>query len=813
MAYRFDYSGSSVGQYVDSEMLFSTNYAGQLLPDTFWTGITSDYVSWYNQDNPPKVEGSPVWVTPDALWRIDSIPFDPAFVLSQVDAPASLVHDPGSLFFGGFSWKPLPESGGSFWKIDGAPGVVQGFDVAPGPYPDYGVAWSAVEQAVTASLIAMQAQFYASLATPLKNITIHHEYWENAASLSAPQTVIDFAPDPKSDMTVGDLFDPEARDYGDERDVLFHRLYTTGRLFGEDDTVEVILSGMDDYFRGGTLRADTLIVRGGDGADTINSFPIFDANGDLSSEHPHPNWIFAYGDKGDDNIDVGALVGAELHGGAGNDFLRVSEAPAGSSIHSLIRGGDGNDTISGALNSANELHGDAGNDVITGGMKADRIFGGAGDDTLNAGSLWTLSGGSTLSTAANYLDGGGGNDRITGGNGNDTILGGAGDDYIQGLGGNDLLVGGAGRDIYDISYAYYGVTQTLPLGDDIIVDNGGVIMFTVSSGFPHTYVSSTDRLAEDQYLRVGNDLILGEYGTASIRIADFYVTPGIWTSAVLHEGGADVDAGIIDFDHARGLANTTWHGTDAGDYMLGSSGNDLISGGPGFDTLIGGDGNDILDGGTNPSNQGDIMLGGAGDDTYYVDSALDLVDEGFVFPDAGWGGTDTIISTANWYWDSQSVGEIVRIAENASDPTGAGVTFVGGIFDNVLYGHSGTDILFGRGGNDTYRAGDGVDWISLSTLGVNDDNAYKGVDGHNTVIVDPRSTGKFSYDIIFEFESGKDKVDVSAYGKQYASGADVLSHAVDDGAGSSYIALGDGLDYLYFVGLSKTELLASDFIV
>ena len=255
------------------------------------------------------------------------------------------------------------------------------------------------------------------------------------------------------------------------------------------------------------------------------------------------------------------------------------------------------------------------------------------------------------------------------------------------------------------------------------------------------------------------------------------------------------------------------YGNDGNDMLDGGSGYDTIDGGSGYDTLIGGDGNDILDGGTNPSNQGDIMLGGPGDDTYYVDSALDLVDEGFIFPDAGWGGTDTIISTANWYWDSQSVGEIDRIAEDADDPNGAGVTFVGGVFDNELHGHSGTDILFGRGGNDIYRAGDGVDWISLSTLGLTDENAYAGVDGQNTVIVDPRSTGKFSYDILFEFESGKDKVDVSAYGSQYASGADVLSHAVDDGAGSSYIALGDGLDYLYFVGLSKAELLAGDFIV
>lgn len=194
-----------------------------------------------------------------------------------------------------------------------------------------------------------------------------------------------------------------------------------------------------------------------------------------------------------------------------------------------------------------------------------------------------------------------------------------------------------------------------------------------------------------------------------------------------------------------------------------------------------------------------------------------------MFPQFGFGGTDTVVSHANWFWDVYGIGEIDRIAEDAADPNHAGVTFVGGIFDNVLYGHSGTDILFGRGGNDTYIPGDGIDWISLSTLGLTDQNAYAGVDGHNTIVATPRTSGPNSYDIIFEFDPSRDKVDVSAYQKsgvhQYASGAAVLAHAVQvadagaPGGHDTYIPLGDGLDYLYFVGLGKADLLASDFIV
>ena len=256
------------------------------------------------------------------------------------------------------------------------------------------------------------------------------------------------------------------------------------------------------------------------------------------------------------------------------------------------------------------------------------------------------------------------------------------------------------------------------------------------------------------------------------------------------------------------------------DRMEGNGGNDRLFGMGAFDLLIGGDGDDTLDGGTNPEigqayAQGDIMLGGAGNDTYFVDSPLDLVDEGFVFPGFGFGGIDTIFTTSDFYWDTQSVGENVLVEPTVNDIGGDGVTVVGGIFNNTLLGHAGTDIFFGRGGSDVYRGGDGVDWYSLSTLGLTDANAYAGVNGFNTVIVQERKSGPLSYDIVFEFEPGRDKIDLTDYSflDGIIDGAEYIARAINDGLGNSYIALGDGLDYLYMVGLEKAELRAGDFIV
>jgi Ca2+-binding RTX toxin-like protein len=259
-------------------------------------------------------------------------------------------------------------------------------------------------------------------------------------------------------------------------------------------------------------------------------------------------------------------------------------------------------------------------------------------------------------------------------------------------------------------------------------------------------------------------------------------------------------------------------GNSLSQFLDGGIGNDTLAGSTNADTLIGGLGNDTLDGGVNPegiSGQGDVMLGGDGDDTYHVDSGLDLVDEGSFFPIFGFGGTDTIISTTDFYWDIASVGENLIVSEDVVDVGGDGVTVVGGIFDNTITGHSGIDIMFGRGGSDTYRGGDGINWYSLSLLGLTEENAYVGVDGPNTVILDERESGLFSYHIIFEFESGKDKVDASDFAvtNSLASGDDVLARGFDDGFGNSFYILGDGLDYLYMVGVEKADMAAGDFIV
>jgi Ca2+-binding RTX toxin-like protein len=359
-----------------------------------------------------------------------------------------------------------------------------------------------------------------------------------------------------------------------------------------------------------------------------------------------------------------------------------------------------------------------------------------------------LDGVTTLTAAA--FDAPFANTLAPGGPANENITGGTDNDVIAGGAGNDVLTGLDGDDTLD----------------------GGT----------------------------GNDTMTGGVGN------DTYLVDAAG-DVIVELGGDMSDLVVADrtFTLSAQLENLTLTAAAGGAFGVGNGGDNFIIGNGFANTLIGYGGDDTLDG----RGGNDVLLGGAGNDTYFVDSGLDLVDEGLVFPAFGFGGTDTIVSSANFFWDLYSIGETLRLAEDALDPTGAGTTLVGGVFNNTIIGNSKGNVLFGRGGSDMYIAGDGVDFMSLSTLGVTDAPGYT-ANGWNTVVVQPRETGDASWDIVFEFEVGRDRINVSDFG--FANAAELLAKFVDTGP-SSYALLGDGADILWLVNVNKAALSAGDFII
>ena len=96
--------------------------------------------------------------------------------------------------------------------------------------------------------------------------------------------------------------------------------------------------------------------------------------------------------------------------------------PAGMNVpggDDILFGGDGDDQI-GRRGRQRPIRAGAGNDFATGQMRADTVFGDAGDDELFGGP------------ADDIVKGGDGNDMLIGNFGSDTLLGGKGDDMFLG---------------------------------------------------------------------------------------------------------------------------------------------------------------------------------------------------------------------------------------------------------------------------------------------------------------------------------------------------------------------------------------------
>ena len=181
-------------------------------------------------------------------------------------------------------------------------------------------------------------------------------------------------------------------------------------------------------------------------------------------------------------------------GAAGSDNVTVvsssdpndhdDDVPTGTPGYVLVTGdsnpnnlNDNIDTTSGATND--KVYAGAGSDTVSTGNAADIIYGQAGNDSLIGGNQ------------DDVIYGGSGNDTIDGGNGNDTMWGGSGNDIITGgTNGSDLLIGGYGQDTLtggtaNDTFKYLSTVDSLPGTGDTIMDftpNSDTIDFSEITG-------------------------------------------------------------------------------------------------------------------------------------------------------------------------------------------------------------------------------------------------------------------------------------------------------------------------------------------
>ena len=518
--------------------------------------------------------------------------------------------------------------------------------------------------------------------------------------------------------------------------------------------------------------------------------------------------IQVFGEDGNDSISLdetnGALPGAQLFGGAGNDTL------TGGAGNDQLFGGAGNDTLLGKGGN-DTLFGGDGNDTLIGGAGNDQMFGGAGNDRMiwnpgdgtdlmeggdgidtaevnggNGAEIFTITANGTrvrfdrtspapfsldIGTTENFvlnmndgydvfiagnglaslinltIDGGDGNDRITGGDGNDTLIGGSGNDVITGGRGADTLIGGTGDDTFIWNPGDGSDTVDGGDGTDTLVFNGSDASENISITNNHGRVSLTRDVGNVTMDLNGIERIdFNAFGGADIDVVGDLTGTGVTQVAIDLESapGSGVGDGAAD--------SVTVNGTAGNDtvQVSGVGGSVTVAGLPATVTLAGAEGaNDQL-----------LVNGGAGND---VINAAGLTAGNVQLTIDGGAGNDTITG---------SQGDDVLIGGDGND------TVIGGRGnDQAFLGNGNDTFTWNPGdGSDTVDGGDGTD-----TLVFNGSNANENIDisSNGSRVRMSRDVGNVVMDL-----SGIEHIQLAALG-----GADTITVNDLTGTGVSQVAI------------------------
>ncbi|MGB8920079.1 MAG: calcium-binding protein, partial [Pseudomonas sp.] len=166
-------------------------------------------------------------------------------------------------------------------------------------------------------------------------------------------------------------------------------------------------------------------------------------------------------------------------------------------------------------------------------------------------------------------------------------------------------------------------------------------------------------------------------------------------SSVSYTLAANVEDGVL-----LGNANLNFAGNALDNVLTGNAGNNILDGYAGADTMIGGD----------------------GDDSYFVDSQSDKIIE------AVGEGHDVVRSSVS-YTLSANVEDGILLGT-------ANLNFAGNASDNVLTGNAGNNILAGYAGNDILDGGAGNDTL----IGGTGDDIYY-VDSRTDIVTELAGEG------------------------------------------------------------------------
>lgn len=187
------------------------------------------------------------------------------------------------------------------------------------------------------------------------------------------------------------------------------------------------------------------------------------------------NGLVFQGDDSDETI-FGTNLRDALRGGAGNDTM------TGAEDDDCVLGEDGEDSANG--NSGDDyVDGGRGNDSVRGGDGRDDALGGPADDNVRSGRDKDNVRGQG---GSDEVRGKGGKDRVGGGRGDDNMRGGGAKDRMFARGGEDKLRGGTGND-----------KMRGGGGNDRLNSDGGKNVVKCGTGFDVATVNRKDKVFKD----------------------------------------------------------------------------------------------------------------------------------------------------------------------------------------------------------------------------------------------------------------------------------------------------------------------------
>jgi Ca2+-binding RTX toxin-like protein len=338
--------------------------------------------------------------------------------------------------------------------------------------------------------------------------------------------------------------------------------------------------------------------------DPVNSDP---ENLYLDSTPGLPATVFA-----NDDTMIGQAGPDVLNGYGGNDNLSA---------------GDGNDTLVGGL----------GNDTMTGGLGNDAYFvdsagdvvneaAGGGSDSITTAVSYTLGPGLSVETVRTTSSAGASSINLTGNEIGNRLEGNAAANVLNGGGGADTMLGFAGDDTYFVDNANDAVLEASGAGADTVIANAS---YALAEGSDVQILRTYGSVTTDDVDLTGNAIANTIYGNAASNVID----GGGGADIMYGVSGDDtyfVDNALDDVIEQVNGGNDTVitnasYTLGTGDYVeflrtYGSATTNAINlGGNEFaNTIFANSASNIVNGG----GGGDVLWGGAGNDTFRFDTAL-----------------------------------------------------------------------------------------------------------------------------------------------------------------------------------------------